>query len=206
MLLFVVITFGLVGSMSSAPEAMAATRVIDGKTVSEGTKRFVSVKKPTICGTRAVGRTLTAEHGDSHPAAQAWTYQWYRSGKAIVGATGRTYRLVAADLASGLLCVRRLGATVMSGRRRRCRLRRRRSASGRFIPRLQASRARGTSTRPCLRSLAGGPPAPISYQWLRDGKVISKATKATHVLDASDLGKRISFTVTGKLSGYKTKA
>ena len=46
----------------------------------------------------------------------------------------------------------------------------------------------------------------FAYQWLRDGKKISKATKSTYTLVAKDKGKKITVTVTGKKSGYTTVA
>ena len=42
----------------------------------------------------------------------------------------------------------------------------------------------------------------LTYQWLRDGKKISKATKSTYKLVAADKGKRITVTVKGTKSGY----
>ena len=49
-------------------------------------------------------------------------------------------------------------------------------------------------------------PAPVTkkYQWLRDGKAISGATKSTYVLTTSDAGKKISVRVTGSKTGYKS--
>lgn len=51
---------------------------------------------PVISGTAAVGKTLTANPG-TWTTGTTLTYQWYRSGVAITGATGKTYKLVAAD-------------------------------------------------------------------------------------------------------------
>ena len=47
-------------------------------------------------------------------------------------------------------------------------------------------------------------PAPTSrtYQWLRDGEVIEGATGLTYLLDADDVGARISFKTTGRLAGH----
>lgn len=56
---------------------------------------------PTVSGILRAGHVLTANPG-------AWTsgatlrFQWYRSGVVIPGATGRTYRVVAADRADAL--------------------------------------------------------------------------------------------------------
>lgn len=57
---------------------------------------------PTISGTLAVGSTLTANTG-TWTTGTTLTYQWYRSGVAISGATAKTYNLVAADQADTMM-------------------------------------------------------------------------------------------------------
>ncbi|UYK38685.1 PPC domain-containing protein [Microbacterium terricola] len=49
-------------------------------------------------------------------------------------------------------------------------------------------------------------PAPValSYQWLRNGKPIAKATTASYKLTTADRGKKISVRVTGRKSTYLT--
>lgn len=54
-------------------------------------------------------------------------------------------------------------------------------------------------------------PSSFTYQWLRDGKAIKKATKSTYTVVKKDRGHRISVKITLKKSGYaprvvKTKA
>ncbi|MFC7497275.1 MULTISPECIES: M4 family metallopeptidase [unclassified Nocardioides] len=44
----------------------------------------------------------------------------------------------------------------------------------------------------------------LGYQWLRNGKAITKAKKSRYVLVAKDRGKRISVRVTGRKAGYVT--
>ncbi|MDT0274672.1 hypothetical protein [Blastococcus goldschmidtiae] len=73
---------------ASASRTSAATTVI--------VKPFTTVAVPTITGTARVGSTLTADVRAWTPSATV-SYQWKRGGVAIAGATGRTYRLVAAD-------------------------------------------------------------------------------------------------------------
>ena len=52
---------------------------------------------PTVSGTLVVGSVLTADPGTWSQAPVTLTYQWYRSGTAITGATASTYRLTEAD-------------------------------------------------------------------------------------------------------------
>jgi serine protease len=51
---------------------------------------------PTISGTARSGYTLTAKAG-TWTTGTTLKYQWYRSGVAITGATGMSYKLVTAD-------------------------------------------------------------------------------------------------------------
>jgi hypothetical protein len=44
----------------------------------------------------------------------------------------------------------------------------------------------------------------LSYQWYRSGKKISKVTQPVYTPGTSDLGKKLSVKVTGKLAGYTT--
>jgi hypothetical protein len=55
-------------------------------------------------------------------------------------------------------------------------------------------------------SVTGWAPLPTSftYQWLRNGSNISRATGPTYVLTSADLGRRISVRVVATLSGYTT--
>jgi beta-glucosidase len=59
-------------------------------------KGVLSMSTPTLSGTVKVGKTLTAKVSGLTSGATL-TYQWYRSGKAISGATKVSYKLVKAD-------------------------------------------------------------------------------------------------------------
>ncbi|MBO9555991.1 hypothetical protein [Cellulomonas sp.] len=85
------LTVKVTGSKSgftTASKTSAATSAILGK---------LTTATPTISGTRTVGSTLTAKPGTWGPSPVTFTYQWYRSGTAISGATASTYKLVSAD-------------------------------------------------------------------------------------------------------------
>jgi hypothetical protein len=56
-------------------------------------KPFTRTSRPTITGTLRVGQTLTANRGTWSPTPTSVSYQWRAEGRAIAGATGRTYRL-----------------------------------------------------------------------------------------------------------------
>jgi peptidoglycan hydrolase-like protein with peptidoglycan-binding domain len=60
-------------------------------------KGAISAKTPTIGGKRDVGKTVTAVPGKWSPSGVAFTYQWYRDGKTIKGATKVTYKLTKSE-------------------------------------------------------------------------------------------------------------
>jgi peptidoglycan hydrolase-like protein with peptidoglycan-binding domain len=72
----------------------AATTSTATDAVAKGT---ITGKTPTIGGTRDVGRTLTSHPGSWSPSGLKFSYQWYRDGKAIGGATAVKYKLTKSD-------------------------------------------------------------------------------------------------------------
>ena len=64
---------------------------------SAATKKLTATPKPTITGSTVVGKKLTAKPGTWKPSSVTLTYQWLRNGKAIKGATKKTYTLTKAD-------------------------------------------------------------------------------------------------------------
>ncbi|MDF1488875.1 hypothetical protein [Tessaracoccus caeni] len=56
-----------------------------------------SSANPKISGTAKVGKTLTAKPGTWKPSGVTLSYQWYRDGKKIEGATKKTYKLTKSD-------------------------------------------------------------------------------------------------------------
>jgi hypothetical protein len=129
-------------------------------------------------------------------------YQWLRDGAAITGATGSTYKLVAAD-SGKKVSVRVTGsltgyttatatsaqATVSAGR----------LGVGNTIitgvPRVSSL----LTVKPGSWSPAG---VVFKYQWLRDGVAISGATGSVYTPVKADLGRKISVRVSGSLAGY----
>lgn len=168
---------------------------------------FRSVAKPKLSGTAKVGRTLTAKTGKAKPAATGWSFQWYRNGALIAGATERTYVLTAAD----------------KGRRITVRAQAQREG---YRPRLSAASKR--TKKVAAGTLKTGKPAvtgvqragetltvdpgawtdgvEFSYQWSRAGTTISGAATAAYTLTPADEGLKITATVTGRLAGYTTRA
>jgi hypothetical protein len=165
---------------------------------------FVAAPTPTFTGSAVVGKTLTAQPGRWSPEATL-SYQWLRGGKAVAGATQQSYALTSADHGQPI-AVRVTGV----------------KPGYDTLTKTSAARvvAVGSITAPKAVSLSGaarvgsklsaqaGTWAPkgvkLAYQWLRNGKNISGATKATYVLSASDLNKSVVVRVTASLAGYST--
>ena len=63
----------------------------------EPPRAYLSSPTPTVVGTAKVGNLLTVDTGRWTPTPDRITYRWYRSGKAIKGATKATYKVAKAD-------------------------------------------------------------------------------------------------------------
>ncbi|WP_309068930.1 hypothetical protein [Microbacterium sp.] len=157
---------------------------------------------PTVTGTAAVGRTLTAFPGD-WTWRTAFGYQWLRDGAPISGATAPAYVLRAADLGKKI-AIRVTGSL----------------AGHTAVTKTSAAKsvARGTLSAPTpavtgtakVGQLLTAKPGTwtagtrLTYQWLRDGRSITKATLSRYRPTAADLGRKITVRVTGTLPGYAT--
>ena len=157
---------------------------------------------PTIGGQAAVGETLSANAGDWEEG-MTLRYQWYADNKAISGATGMTLRLAASQKGKKITVkvttgFEGYGHTVSrtSAAYGKVATAGTPSVSGTYLVGSTLKAKTGTWTKKTK----------FSYQWLRDGVAISKATKSSYKLTGADNGKAITVKVTGKLSGYATVA
>lgn len=76
-----------------------ASYLLVGKTLAKASyqlKGYAKSPRPKVTGTLRVGQTLTAVTGTWSPTP-SFSYQWYRSGHKIKGATAASYTLVAKD-------------------------------------------------------------------------------------------------------------
>ena len=162
---------------------------------------------PKITGTSKIGSTLTAKAGTWAPAKVTLKYQWLRNGKAIAGATKTTYKLTTAD-AGTKTTVRVTGSK--TGYKTVAK-----TSAARSIPYLTLTSTpvptiSGTSKVGSTLTAKAGTWKPaavtLKYQWLRNGKAITGATKTTYKLVAADGGTKVTVRVTGSKAGYKTVA
>lgn len=163
-----------------------------------------------ITGTPRVGEELLVDAsqwdlapGGTHPLRV--TYQWYRSGTAIKNATASSHILVAADLGKTMtvkVTGKSTGYTSVSKTSAKTAKVARGIIAGELAPTV--------SLDPVAMKLTAAPAGltepgvKYSYQWLRNGSSISKATKSSYTLTTSDRKKSISVRVTATKSGYST--
>jgi hypothetical protein len=159
-----------------------------------------------ITGTPRVGSTLTAKPGNWSPAPVNLSYQWYRSGVTITGATASTYALTAADLGKTVtvkITARKTGYT---------------AAGKTSAPTTAIAGNVMTAVRPTITGTARvgetlavktGTWSPtgvtFTYQWNRQGSPIPGATGASYKVVSADLGKGLSVRIVGRKSGYVAK-
>ncbi|MFT4231526.1 MAG: hypothetical protein QM606_01940 [Leucobacter sp.] len=186
---------GTLFGYSTASTMSAATRA-----VAVGSLGSAS---PKISGSAVVGSTLKASAGSWKPAGVKHSYQWKRGGKAIVGATGASYRLRAAD--GG----KKITVTVTGSLAGYQTTSRTSAASSAVLKKLSASpkpKITGTAkVGSTLTAQAGSwkpQPVKLSYRWYRDGKAITGAAKSSYRLQAADGGAKITLRVTGSKKGY----
>lgn len=178
--------------------ASATTAVVLPGTIVAGTA--------VISGTAQVGTTLSLTSTGWTPSGVALGYQWLRDGATISGATTASYAPVLADVShtlSGKVTGTKTGyvtATVTSAQ------------TAAVAPAQQRTVVAGTVTisgTPLVSSTLTAQPGTwspnnvrLSYQWLRDGVAIQGETGSTYTVALTDIGHRLSVSVTGARFGY----
>ncbi|WGT46353.1 Ltp family lipoprotein [Tessaracoccus lacteus] len=171
---------------------------------------FTGVSKPTISGTRAVASKLTAKADTAtKPTAAKMTYQWLRSGSKISGATAKTYTLKSADKGRKIsvkVCYLAFDTNtrcVTSAKTGAIEAKVLKTLSV-STPKVSGVAKVGATLRASTGSWTSG--TTFTYKWLRNGKTIPGATKSTYKPTSADKGRTIQVKVTGKKSGYTTRA
>ncbi len=158
---------------------------------------------PTVTGTAAVGSTLTAAPG-TWTTGTSLSYQWFKNGIAIAGATAPT-RVLAATDQGAKLTVRVTGtktgyatatkesnptATVVAG------------TLVAPTPTISGTLAVGSTLTANPGTWTSG--TTLTYQWYRSGVAIAGATTKTYALVGVDQADAMSVKVTGTKAGYTT--
>ncbi|TFB71956.1 LPXTG cell wall anchor domain-containing protein [Cryobacterium glaciale] len=160
----------------------------------------------TIAGDTVVEQTLTAVANPALPLTSP-TYVWMRGGVAIDGATSVDYVLVPADLGT-VISVAISGTNTDSEPETATSPGTSPIAAAPFttapVPTIS-----GTTTVDQSLTAASGTWSPsgatLSYQWMRNGQVVSGATGSTYPLTAGDLGAVLTVAVTAVKTGYVTE-
>lgn len=186
-------------------------------TVTKSSKATSTIKagslargKVKVTGVRRVGRVLTAKTS-RWSSGVTYYYQWYRNGKAITGATGKSYVLSPTDHRDRFrvkVSTTKPGYTPSSSRTsprtRKVRL----GYLSKVTPTITGVAQVGQTL---TVNVGTWKPAEttLAYQWYRvtsKGKVyrISGATSSSLTITQTLLGQRLKVKVTGKAAGYHT--
>jgi hypothetical protein len=167
-------------------------------------------RTPDVTGTAKVGRTLAGSVDAWGPGEVSLAWQWYRDGDKIAGATGRTYRLVVADLAH-VVRLRIRGTAENYEAASAYSAKPGPVAEGTLDPTptpLYSGTSKVGHTLTALPREWGPGEVALAYQWYRSGKKgdvkIDGATKVTYRLAAADEGHRLRVRVSGSKAGYTT--
>lgn len=170
------------------------------------TAAFTTAPRPVFTGEETVGSVLRASTPAWAPTA-TFTYQWYRDGLEIPGATDAAYTLSAADLGAQVRVIVTASRTGYASRRLASERLTGPVAAGSFTstPRPTFTGAEAVGSTLTASTPAWSPDAEIAYQWYRDGLEIPGATDAAYTLGVDDLGARVRVIATAIRPGYVTR-
>ncbi|WP_062305978.1 excalibur calcium-binding domain-containing protein [Demequina subtropica] len=177
-------------------------------TAVHAARTLPTTMKVMLGGTAIAYETLVVREAD-RPVDVSLTYRWYRDGVRITGQAKHYYTLTKADAGHTIKVVAHASDTY-----------------GRWWPKDLTSNAVTVNSKlpftfapePVLPTKAlvgttlradnfnGGvwtpKPTSFSYQWYRDGKAISGATRVSYTVTSADAGHKLSVRVTARRSGY----
>lgn len=165
---------------------------------------------PVVTGAARVGERLTGTVDPWGPGAVRLAWQWFRDDSAISGATGTTYRLVAADRGRTIR-LRIRGSAANFDTATRFSQRTGVVDPGRLDPTpvpLYSGVAEVGRTITALPGEWGPGTVTLRYQWFRsgsgDGAAIKGATKEKYRTVVADVGRKLRVEVTGSRTGFTT--
>ncbi|MGH1565530.1 carboxypeptidase regulatory-like domain-containing protein [Mumia sp. DW29H23] len=173
-------------------------------TVQLGPAPTISAATPAISGVARAGSTLQVRPGRWSPSGLTIRHQWRANGVAVAGATAATFRVTNAQAG------KRITVTTSASKTGYATASRTSAATAPVLGTLTTRRPIITGTakkgkKLKARTKAWGPsPVRLRYQWYRNGKRISKATRSSYRLTKRDVGKRITVKVTGTRTSYAT--
>lgn len=189
--------------------AAVKVKYVDGSFSPEFTT--AAVKMPAIqtvsprlavSGVGTYGKTLSAKPVVIDRALSKRTYQWYRNGAAIKGATRATYKLGVADVGKKIT-VRLTASATGYMTKTASQIAAAKVAPAKLIPKsvhLKGAARPGNVLR--VHTASWGSGVKYAYRWYRDGKPIKDAMRSGYKLTTADAKKRISARVIGSKPGY----
>lgn len=194
---------------AQSPTTPAARECINGNPGGELHSACIAppnLTLPTITGDTAIGSKLTVSNGTWNQTGLEHTYQWYRGGNPIEGATTAEYALTGADKGQTIT------ATVTA-----------KSTKSGFSTTAEAlGVAVGGPVATKLPAISGTPKvgtkltvssgtwdkqdATLAYQWFVNGSPVASATGPTYVLPTSAAGATVSAVVTATAGGFSNPA
>jgi hypothetical protein len=172
----------------------------DPVTIEPGT--LVKTPVPAIAGTAKVGQKLTANE-KTWDDGVTFEYQWFAAGKAINGATDKTFALTAAQLGKAIT-VKVTGSlegyvsvTKTSAATAKVAVGVMNIAS---VPLIVGTPKAGKAVT--VNTGAWVPGAKLTIVWLLDGKAIKGAKGTSVTLAKTAKGHKLSVSVTGAAAGY----
>ncbi|MET9786017.1 Tat pathway signal protein [Streptomyces canus] len=167
--------------------------------------QLMSTTAPKITGTAKTGAKVTAEPGSWSAAPTSYTYQWKADGRAISGATAKTYTVAAAVVGKKLtVTVTALKSGWKSGTATSGAVT---AAKGDAPKATKLPVISGTAKVGKTLKTSNGTWSPAAtsyaYQWYANGTAISGATKSSLVLKTAQKGKKITVKVVARRTGHK---
>lgn len=153
----------------------------------------------SISGNPVYGSTLTA----TNTGLRANSYQWLRNDVAIKGANKSTYKVSSEDVGKRI-SVKITGSskdTVESSKTSPSKVAQAANLTG-SVPTISGNVKVGSTVKVSTGKWTAG--SKLTYQWLRDGKAIGKATGTSYKVTTADAGRKLTVRVTGSATGYKT--
>ncbi|GAA3329305.1 hypothetical protein GCM10017711_40410 [Paeniglutamicibacter sulfureus] len=155
----------------------------------------------TVGGTFAVGKTVTAKPSGWISDSKL-TYRWLREGKAITGATKPSYALSATDhgkKVSVAITATKTGYHPASRTSASASV-----ATGTMAPgKVAITGTTRVGNKVTAKTSGWSTGSTLKYQWLREGKAITGATKPTYTPSSGDRTKRVSVRITATKPGYR---
>ena len=171
--------------------------------VAPGT--FQRTQVPTIQGAPEVGTTLSLTPAVWAPQPAKVVTQWYADGAALPGATGATLTLTRDQIGKKISA--RVTGSSKGYRKSRSVAPETAPVLAKPIALLSPSRVKGApevANRLVVKPGRVRPDdAATTYQWLRDGRPIAKATKRTYTVRRGDLGRGLSVEVSWSRRNFR---